>query len=91
MVFKGTGMVWDKERNKLLCKFENGEFQTQDERVKNILISLGYENDDDDEIVVVDENDEVIDEEEVRQRAKEAGIKSWHVKGIDKLLQELGE
>lgn len=29
-------------------------------------------------------------EEELREMAKEKGIKSWHVKSVDKLKQELG-
>lgn len=35
---------------------------------------------------VVDEKES---DEDIRQRAKEAGIKSWHVKSIDRLIKEL--
>ena len=46
---------------------------------------------------VIDEIEEVIEEliveteEELRLRAKEAGIKSWHVKSIKNLIIELEE
>lgn len=48
MKFYGKGFVWDKENNRLLCRFsrsinhQNGELETKDERVINILKDLGY-------------------------------------------------
>ena len=30
MLFYGNGIVWDKETNSKLCKFENGKFETDD-------------------------------------------------------------
>ncbi|MBD1223287.1 hypothetical protein [Virgibacillus halodenitrificans] len=45
MNFKGNGLVWDKEKNKLLCKFENGKYETDDKREQKILDDLGYESD----------------------------------------------
>jgi len=45
MKFKGNGLVWDKERNKPLCKFINGEFETDDMRTIEVLASLNYESD----------------------------------------------
>ena len=42
MKFYGSGIVWDKENNQRLCKFKNGEFETDDERVATILHNLGY-------------------------------------------------
>ena len=41
--FKGHGIVWDAEKNCVLCKFENGEFNTEDARVAERLINAGYE------------------------------------------------
>ena len=32
MKFFGNGLVWDKDNNKNLCKFDNGEFETEDKR-----------------------------------------------------------
>ena len=45
MKFYGNGIVWDKERNKALCTFKDGEFETKEDRVKDILLHLGYKHD----------------------------------------------
>jgi hypothetical protein len=45
MKFYGNGIVWDKESNRNLCEFKDGELSTDDTRVMEILISLGYQND----------------------------------------------
>ena len=42
MKFYGNGIVWDKEKNKRLCKFVEGEFETDDNRIVNNLVDLGY-------------------------------------------------
>jgi hypothetical protein len=42
MKFHGNGMVWDAERSKSLCEFTNGECETGDARVIEILKRLGY-------------------------------------------------
>ena len=42
MKIYGSGIVWDKENNKPLCKFEGGEFETKDERVIKLLQEAGY-------------------------------------------------
>ena len=34
---------------------------------------------------------EELTEEEIRSKAKELGIKSWHVKSIERLIQEIQE
>jgi len=60
MKFKGNGGVWDKERNKRLCKFTNKEFETDDVRTIRILIELGYENDS--ETLTAEWTDESVDE-----------------------------
>jgi hypothetical protein len=36
-IFKGTGIVWDKEKNKPLCKFNKGLYETDDARVIRLL------------------------------------------------------
>lgn len=45
MIFYGNGVVWDKRTNKRLCKFVNGELDTDDARVIEILTSLNYRSD----------------------------------------------
>lgn len=45
VTFKGNGLVWDKERNKPLCKFDkSGEYKTADKRIISILKD-NYESD----------------------------------------------
>ena len=51
MTFYGDGIVWDCEKNKPLCKFENGELETADKRVVEILKGLGYKFDEVVEVV----------------------------------------
>lgn len=45
MKFYGVGTVWDKELNKALCRFTDGEFETEDTRTAMALRELGYECD----------------------------------------------
>lgn len=59
---------------------QNGEFETDNPLLINAL-SKKFKTE--------KENDEYT-EEELREMAKEKGIKSWHVKSIEKLKSELG-
>lgn len=43
IIFYGKGMVWDKQKNKLLCKFVNGEYSTKDKHEQAVLKKLNYE------------------------------------------------
>lgn len=56
--FHGAGTVWDAARGKALCRFNDGDFSTNDERVIEILTKLGYQR--------VDEA--VAESEEIRPR-----------------------
>ena len=47
MKFYGRGVVWDKENDKQLCEFVNGEFETDNERTATILHTLGYRSESD--------------------------------------------
>ena len=42
MKFYGNGTVWDGANNKALCKFANGELETDDARIQDALIEKGY-------------------------------------------------
>lgn len=42
MKYKGNGVVWDSVKNKPLCKFVNGEFETNDSYIIGVLESKGY-------------------------------------------------
>ena len=47
MKFYGQGVVWDKENDKHLCQFVNGEFETDNERTATLLHTLGYRSESD--------------------------------------------
>jgi hypothetical protein len=42
MIFKGSGLVWDRENDKPLVQFVNGQADVSDERAINILKENGY-------------------------------------------------
>jgi hypothetical protein len=44
MKFYGNGIVWDAERNRILCEFVNGEYTTNDEREIEILKAGEFES-----------------------------------------------
>jgi len=45
MKFYGVGAVWGGEDNKILCRFIDGELETDDEKVIKKLLGNGYKND----------------------------------------------
>jgi len=46
MKFYGKGLVWDPERQKMLCEFDkNGELIVEDDRTIKLLLSWGYRSD----------------------------------------------
>ena len=89
----GTGLVWDAEKNKLLCRFVNNKFHTTDPYIKQKLDTLGYIADREDEIVIIEDEEElqIESEDDIRAKAKELKIKSWHVKSIENLKAEIAE
>lgn len=46
MKFYGSGVVWDKTADRRLCRFKDGEFETDDQRVIKLLKAAGYRSDD---------------------------------------------
>lgn len=42
MRFYGRGVVWDPEKNKVLCRFVNGQYETTSKRTIDILTKAGY-------------------------------------------------
>lgn len=85
-VYKGTGIVWNPKKNKTLWNFNHGDYTTTDKSEQEILANAGFVADFDDEIVIIDD-----EEDEIRSYAKALGVKSWHVKKIDKLKLEIKE
>ena len=45
MKFYGVGAVWGGEDNKILCRFVDGELETDDEKVIKKLTNNGYKHD----------------------------------------------
>ena len=45
MKFQGNGIVWDAERERTLCEFKGGKFETDDLITATILKDRGYEHD----------------------------------------------
>ena len=80
--------VWDAESNAPLCEFVDGEFVTDDETVMKKLIDLGYEPAGE---IAVDPEPPVSDEKILREKAKELGIKSYHLKSVETLEKEIAE
>ena len=44
MKFYGAGIVWNGREDKPLCRFQNGEFDTNDKETAEILLDLGFEH-----------------------------------------------
>lgn len=54
MLFNGIGMVWDTEKQEVLCKFNSrGIFETDDKRIIAKLQQLGYSGEESTELLKV--------------------------------------
>ena len=42
MKFYGNGLVWDSEKNIMLIRFDNGSYETNDDRILESLKKLNY-------------------------------------------------
>ena len=42
MKFKGNGIVWDADNDRVLCKFMGGELETEDVKTIKVLKDGGY-------------------------------------------------
>ena len=81
----------DKVTRFVVCKFdENGELETNDDKIIFVLQNKlhGCTWDEGKTVKAIEVLD-VLSDEDIRELAKEKGIKSWHVKKIDKLRKEL--
>ena len=81
--------IWDAVGNKELCTFIDGEFETEDQTVFDKLIDLGYEYEGMPD--VVPDPDQTEGDQAIRDKARELGIKSWHLKSIETLEKEIAE
>jgi hypothetical protein len=88
---KDSEMVWDAANDKPLCEFIHGEFETEDEEVIAKLEALGYVGLGEDDVLPEEEPEEVSAEKILREKAKELGIKSYHLKSVETLTKEVAK
>lgn len=88
MKFYGTGIVWDKEKSKVLCKFKNGSFETSDKRVSSVLIDAGYKYEG--EIASPSLNLEEMSLKELKSLARDKGITGFSRMKQEELIEKLG-
>ena len=82
MKFYGVGTVWNPKTNKRLCRFENGSLETEDKEIISQLLEQNYKHD--------GECKEAPTLEELREKAKELGIKSYASMKYETLLNKTG-
>ena len=88
-------IVWDAQKEKALCKFKNNECETDDpyiiERLKGYeVIGNGREEEQDEEEQDEEEQEDKEQQvEDLRQEAKEKGIKNWHNMRPENLIAKL--
>lgn len=97
--------ITSKKTRKVMFRFDTkGEFITDDEEI--IKRAKGYfdcielvvagtgekfqKTFEEPKLIITRKSDEVNSDEAIRQLAKDAGIKSWHLKAIETLKKELG-
>lgn len=84
MKFKGTGLVWDKAKNRSLVRFQNGEADVQDKATQDALQALGYEGEGE------PAGYNSMNVTELRKAAKEQEIEGYSNMNKDELLEALG-
>ena len=82
MKFYGVGTVWNPKANKRLCRFENGSLETEDKEIISQLLEQNYKHD--------GEYKEAPTLEELREKAKELGIKSYASMKYETLIDKIG-
>lgn len=80
---KGNLIVWGN--GKAICKFVNGECEVSDQKTIDFLLENDYEALDGQKV----DNEKTDDIDELRQEAKEKGIKNWHNMKPENLIEKL--
>jgi hypothetical protein len=83
--------IWDAESNAPLCEFIDGVFVTEDETIIGKLNDLGYVGEEVGDDVPESKEEIVSPEKLLREKAKELGIKSYHLKSVETLEKEIAE
>lgn len=71
MKFKGKGIVWDADNNRVLCKFKNGELETDDKHVIKTLLNAGYEYEGEIDVAIEDDEFEDTPEDNNQEETKD--------------------
>ena len=91
---RGTFILWDKEKDQALCKFVNGEYETDDPYITNKLKGK-YEVVDDGQAKQGDPEGQETEKEqtfaELREEAKAKKIKGYGRMNKSELLEALKE
>ena len=66
MKFYGTGMVWNPGKDRPLCRFKNGELDTENNDIIAKLLELGYKTENGSEIVIFDAPEETIEDVHIK-------------------------
>jgi len=91
-------IVWDKDKNKELCRFKDHEYETDDPYVIDRLgdyevMGGGREEEQEEDHTEEKEEEEQEDKEQqvedLRKEAKEKGIKNWHNMKPENLIAKL--
>ena len=92
MIFYGTGAVWDSENKKVLCRFVDGSFETDDKRICGKLVALGYACDPEpikDAADHIGESADMIESgKEVTRKDLLATAKIRGIKGADRMTKD---
>jgi hypothetical protein len=73
MKFYGNGIVWDAIKNKPLCKFINGEYETNDNECIEKLIQAGYEHERSEKTIQTQEPAKTSQKQETNRNNKSRG------------------
>jgi len=86
-IFGGNGIIWDAEKNTILCRFDNGRYETKDKRAIEIL--TGFEG-----VTLIGEDavHEVVTEKPKKEKAEKKEPKeetSLNEKEIESIEEEV--
>ena len=85
MKFYGKGIIWDAENDCILCRFKDGEFETEDKRVIFKLAELGFKYEGELPEIPLEELKVSV----LKDMAKEKGIEGYSNMKKDELIDAL--